>query len=430
MRSGWLFLLSFLLTLAVVPAFAGSAGFISGNVANVIDYAPTSSTPASISFNTLVRGPAANDKFVARVVPIVRSDFIAWFRPNMKTLFKLNPWWLAFLAASGWIYDEVKNQLLYRPPQYKPGLKWHEPGVPVYFSIPDAAALSSCGSACNSSTKVYFPNGIPSVPSVVPFYVFLVGNGIKWDSNVESVLCAPGDTSAACKPIPDEIVGDELLFAKVQTQMALDPAYAARALIDPLTGLPYPAFKPVPYIPAVSAPDEALIKCFRSGNLTIGTGACGVANQAEYDRIKDLSAYAATPETPQEQADAANDGLKQAITQAQYEASDRSFGAAIDSVAASAPASDSVSKTQSANDELDNTVKNINSVSLPGLATFDTPGYSQCKTITFEYQKAPFIFPSSSQCEKIEQIKSAFGYFLAGLVLISLVWQLLTRPQG
>ena len=119
-----------------------------------------------------------------------------------------------------------------------------------------------------------------------------------------------------------------------------------------------------------------------------------------------------------------------AMTQQEFEESDKAFGDAVDAVGAGAPPDNSISGAESANDSLDNIVSNIDSVDLPGLANIDTPSYSQCKTITFEYQNSTFVFPTSSQCEKIEQIKLAFGYFLAGLVLVSLVWQLLTRPQG
>jgi len=119
-----------------------------------------------------------------------------------------------------------------------------------------------------------------------------------------------------------------------------------------------------------------------------------------------------------------------AITQQQFEESDKKFADAIDAIGAGLPPDNTIPSADAANDDVDKIIQNIDSVNLPTLANIEPPSYSQCKTITFTFKNQPFIFPNTDQCQKIEHLKTAFGYFLAGLVLLSLVWQLLTRPQG
>lgn len=120
--------------------------------------------------------------------------------------------------------------------------------------------------------------------------------------------------------------------------------------------------------------------------------------------------------------------VSSALTQQQFEESDTKFGKAVDDFTKTVSSSDSDLGADF--DKLSANIAEIGTSTLPNIATVSFPEYATCKKISFTWNKQYFEFPNADQCEKMEQIKSMFGYFLAGLVIISLLWQLLVRPQG
>lgn len=120
--------------------------------------------------------------------------------------------------------------------------------------------------------------------------------------------------------------------------------------------------------------------------------------------------------------------VSSALTQQQLEDSDSKFGKAVDDFTKTVSSSDS--DLGGDFDKLNANIAEIGTSTLPNVAAVSFPEYATCKKISFTWNNQFFEFPNDDQCEKMEQIKSMFGYFLAGLVILSLIWQLLVRPQG
>lgn len=122
-----------------------------------------------------------------------------------------------------------------------------------------------------------------------------------------------------------------------------------------------------------------------------------------------------------------------AMTQAQFEQStSKADKAAADAINATDTTSmDNLTKTSGfdgANDQLTN-ISNGNIGDLPSLPTPNLPGYSSCQTIDLSWKDHPAVFPSQSQCLKMEEAKKAFGYILYLLTFLGLVWELLRRVE-
>lgn len=222
----------------------------------------------------------------------------------------------------------------------------------------------------------------------------------------------------------------------INAQLAADPAHAATAFTDPATGKGYAdLFDPVPYIPGLSAADEALVNCYIGGQLQMvnSQAACYVATQSEYDRVKQQAEALAAGRTPQAEADALNASMKQPITQTQYEESNKKFGDAVADVTASVSAQNKsdYSDIDENFNKLDGIITDLPHTSLPAPADISVPQYVDCQQLTLSDGNGhELVFPSPAQCAKIETFKQGFGYFLAISVVFLLGMQLLTRPHG
>ena len=455
MRSGWLFLLSFLLALAVVPAFAS------------VTYAP-------VTIDTVI----SNGQYVARPVVLDTAGF-ATTTGRVSTLGGRATFGVAvrasaqsaslilrtggrFLGPLGLVaagaltlYDRFKDQ----------GLQECAAGsntwcVKSYAAVP---MDGTCTTKTNGTFGCYwFSSGtiIPDCPggAMAPSaatYWF----GVTPPDWAKST-CIVHSPAATLTPATDAD------FEKVEIPFAYPVIGSNWSKVVPNQNLPVDAWKTTstPYAVWTGNPYVGSDGQYRRDALIINPGNSTFPAQVRVESrtfgpsptpdplLTPTPVPGSTPEDPnQPQLDlcainpdiiacaqqedyyarmAATGVSSAAMTQQQFEESDKKFGDAVDAVGAGAPPDNSISGAESANDSLDNIVANIDSVDLPGLANIEPPSYSQCKTISFEYQNSTFVFPTASQCEKIEQIKLTFGYFLAGLVLVSLVWQLLTRPQG
>lgn len=426
-------------------AATASTYTVQGNVYRVVEFAGADSE--YIRLNAVVKGPAANHPYAARVVPIKQSRFASWFKPNLGKLIKANLWWMGFAAiveSAGWAIDELKSQVVQQPRGYYYGYVYKavNGGDVVYGSTPDEvcynvgqlpyyksigwtttvdASLGRCPVADdNGISKGYWPytkykcNDLNHVNSSVP---------------PRMVSC----TIVNPETVP---VSDADLEAAVNAQLAADPAHAATAFTDPSTGKGYAdLFDPVPYIPGLSAADEALVNCYFAGQLQMVNSqtACYVATQAEYDRVKALVDALAAGRTPDSTADALNDDLQQPITQAQYEESNKKYSDAIANVTDSVTAqndSDYSDIDQHFND-LDGIITDLPNTALPAPADISVPQYVDCQQLHLSDGNGHELdFPNAAQCAKIETFKQGFGYFLAISVVFLLGMQLLTRPHG
>lgn len=317
----WLFL-SFAFVFSFSYA-ASSSYTVQGNVYRVVEY--VSSDANEIKLSTVVKGTAANEPYAARVVPLRQSRFASWFKPNLGSLIKANLWWMGFAAvieSAGWAIDELKGQVVQQAPGVVPG---------YYFKV-NSATNTDPGSTAVEACKNFHPSMPNGDKNTVE------GNLCAWRDPVtgdklgrfEIVMakCSAAQSAlSSCNGTPvTQPVTDADLQSAINAQLAADPAHAATAFTDPATGRGYAdLFDPVPYIPGLSAADEALVNCYISGQLQIVNSqtACYVATQAEFDRVKQQAEALAAGKTPDATADALNSQMKQPITQAQYEDSNR-----------------------------------------------------------------------------------------------------------
>jgi len=102
-------------------ASTGSTYTVNGNVYRVVEFAGADSN--DIRLSTVVKGPAANQPYAARVVPIKQPRFASWFKPRLGSLVKANLWWMGFVAtieAAGWAIDELQGQVVQVNPNPRP----------------------------------------------------------------------------------------------------------------------------------------------------------------------------------------------------------------------------------------------------------------------------------------------------------------------
>jgi len=426
----------------VQPATAASSYTVQGNVYRVVDY--VSSDANEIRVSTVVKGAAANEGYAARVVPIKSAKVSSFFKPQFGSLIRGSAWWFAFMGiveSAGWAIDELKNEVVTVNRSAAAGYFWFVEGwggitmadtpqsaASKYLDYNGGGTIKSLTSGTNQATAVVF---IPDSSG---------GPGATLRLNVKRAACDSGSTAvssclAGYKPatLP---VSDADFYNAVATQMAADPAYAAGAFIDPATGKPFAdLFEPVPYIPGLSAADEALVNCYISGQLQMVNSqtACYVATQAEYDRVKQQAESLAAGRTPEAAADALNADMKQPLTQAQYEETNKKYSDAVADVTAAlgSQAESDVSEIEDHFNELDGIITDLPNTSLPAPAHMTVPQYVDCKQIHLSDGNGHELdFPSPSQCAKIETFKQGFGYFLAISVVFLLTMQLLTRPHG
>lgn len=470
MRSGWLFLLSFLLTLAVVPAFA-------------------SVTYSGVTIDTVL----SNGQYVARPVVLDTAGF-AVTTGRVATMGGSATLPVAVRASAGAASLTLRTVARFCGP-------WCLVGAGAYelYQYMKSSGLTECGTQASGNNgwcvKEYedIPSGFVCGTMGGPYaglgvmgcYLLSIsGNGggavcdtVNGSRSGRSEIISyfgitpPDNVSSACIVVGVGLVtrlATDADFEKVPIPMPMPLIADSWARVAGDHNLPVDAWKTVntptsswlgePYIGADGKwHRDALIFNPANSNfpaqVRVETRTFGPADDP--DQLRTPNPLPDTPQDPNQpaldlcalnptiiacaqqedyysrmQSGASGAVSSAAMTQSQFEESDQSFGEAIDAVGSGAPPDNSISGAESANDDLDGIIANIGSVDLPGLANIDTPSYSQCKTISFEYQSTTFLFPTASQCEKIEQIKLAFGYFLAGLVLVSLVWQLLTRPQG
>lgn len=443
------------------PAVAAVASSytVQGNVYRVVEFAGADSE--KIRLNTVVKGPAANNPYAARVVPIKASKFQSWFKPKLGALIKGNAWWFAYLgliSSAGWIYDEASGRVLATDLNSEVGYFWMGENYNYFgFLVTGETPLKACDTL-GPKVLAWSPSFVSYTPTISKsgeryHCVVRVTKNDGMFQDIGTMLTKNKcslfvNNTGGLYPTPDKLstcngalpagspVSDADLMASIIAEMAADPARAATAFTDPATGKGYAdLFEPVPYIPGLSAADEALVNCYIAGQLQMVNSqtACYVATQAEYDRIKQQTEALASGKTPEATSEALNNDLKQPLTQAQYEESNKKYSDAVADVTASVSAQNEsdYSDIDEHFNKLDGIITDLPNTSLPSPADISVPQYVDCQQLHLSDGNGHELdFPNAAQCAKIETFKQGFGYFLAISVVFLLGMQLLTRPHG
>ncbi|MFQ2906275.1 hypothetical protein ACK3YP_03495 [Aeromonas allosaccharophila] len=281
---------------------------------------------ALIKVNTTIKGYAANAPYAIKTVDVPKPTFMSHVKTNMKGLVKKNAWyaaWFATMAAAGWAIDELTGQMKHT---VKGGLtgacvKFPNQGLGVGVTLPQCMALLLTTGTYMTGFDVVDNTPHPPV--------------LGRQSNYKVRVCATGLPEQYCgdayisftpnTALPDsvEVVPDQALYDSLAAEMMKDPKAAAQAFMVPdAWPYPYPHIfpDPVKYIPGVSETDEQLLDALIKGQLqTTNPSAANYVTPEKLQQLQQLLTQLQQGLTPEGQTAAANDKLKDPITQAQLE---------------------------------------------------------------------------------------------------------------
>lgn len=395
-------------------------------------------TAETVAIQVLAKGFAANDPYVRTTATIPRSKLSA----NLAKM--RGPRWvgmlalLATVAAYGWDYDEQVG--LYVPIKSLPagGLCVTSPDI---LSPADCFAQGLKKNPYVQSAAQSEPMQVDcsNLPGACPKKVMQVNycpySPNNWFQCLREAIAmyryieAPKEVYK--QPVTEKDINEKLLPAIVASPNTIGDMFAGatqqqlQTLLDGAT---------IPYSPTNPTPEmEQLKNDYRQGILqTIDPSAAHYVTPDLLKQIQDLVAAEDAAKTDDGTVDGLNEKMKQPITQAQYEESNKKFGDAVNSVTDSLPDSEtSYSDIDDSFTKLDGIITDLPNTNLPAPADISVPQYVDCQHLTLSDGNGhDLVFPSSAQCAKIETFKQGFGYFLAISVVFLLCMQLLTRPHG
>jgi len=245
-------------------------------------------------------------------------------------------------------------------------------------------------------------------------------------------------TIYGANPEPKQIPLTEEQIDTVLPELFANPSFT---MGDYLEGLSEPELAKlfdgaeIPYNPTSPTPQlDQWKKDYRQGLLqTTDPAADHYVTPEQLQQVKDLVAAEDFAKTDDGAIAALNEKIKQPLTQAQYEETNKKYSEGIDAVTAALGASgeSDYSDMDDHFSELDGIITDLPNTSLPAPADITVPQYVDCKQIHLSDGNGHELdFPSPAQCAKIETFKQGFGYFLAISVVFLLSMQLLTRPHG
>lgn len=381
-------------------------------------------TAESIAVGVIAKGLSASDPYVRTTATLPKSKFA-------RGLLQLRGRWaglgtlLAAVASLGWMYDEDVGFYI---PNVAP-FKGHCNGNPAITDY-DSCIKSDFGALLWYQVSPVHPDGSGGQ------YVWLCPGGVasngSCNGRMGSLFVVTGPAETVKVPVTESQIEQQALPLIVASPNTLG---------DMLAGLSQPQlaelFKDavIPYNPTDPSPQMAQLKSdFRNGLLqAVDPNAEHYVTPELLRQIQDLVAAEDAAQTDDGAVEALNEKLKQPITQAQYEETNKKYADGIDAVTAALGASgeSDYSDIDDHFSELDGIITGLPETSLPAPADITVPQYVDCKQIHLSDGNGHELdFPSPSQCAKIETFKQGFGYFLAISVVFLLTMQLLTRPHG
>ncbi|MGY3949833.1 hypothetical protein, partial [Aeromonas allosaccharophila] len=280
-----------------------------------------------IKVSATIKGYAANAPYAIKTVDVPKPTFMSHVKTNMKGLVKKNAWyaaWFATMAAAGWAIDELTGQVtrpLIKTNYYGQSGSWANPFnlSPVVKDL--QTAIASQIAECSRIYSSYPPCTSDGVllPRTPPLYYYK----IKFKGGVSTREIDFKVLSQEDVVVSNEPVSDDSLYDSLATEMLKDPYAAAQAFMVPdAWPYPYPHIfpDPVKYIPGVSETDEELLDALIKGQLqTTNPNAANYVTPEKLQQLQQLLAQLQQGITPEGQVGAANDKLKDPLTQAQLE---------------------------------------------------------------------------------------------------------------
>lgn len=327
----------YILFLASFITFSASAlqiGDFFQNAEVIKANAVASANESIIKVQTTIKGYQANSPYSIKTVPVPKTSFMSHIKANLKSLPKRNVWyagWFATVGAAGWAIDELHNQMTTSPPnQSKERVYCFKAKTASEYTCsfdPAVAGLGKCqvssvNYTCGDVTDV-FSNSSPAYSFTVRINTNSGNLGFIVNPTTCSSNLSPDILSACNGNIPSVAVTDDALYQSLISEMLKDPKAAAQAFMVPdAWPYPYPHIfpDPVKYVPGVSETDEALLDALIKGQLqTTNPGAANYVTPEKLQQLQTLLSQLQQGITPEGQAGAANDRLKDPITQAQLE---------------------------------------------------------------------------------------------------------------
>lgn len=242
---------------------------------------------------------------------------------NMGGLVKKNAWyagWFATMAAAGWAIDELTGQVTKPTVTYRGRCQ----SLSQYVSISQPNMLMhECIGAMVAALAVG-PAGINGYkyadfklePNAIDLF-FVDQWGTKPFPRLAQ-LQSYSTVQTDAEPVPDDA-----LYQALASEMLKDTKAAAQAFMVPdAWPYPYPNLfpDPVKYIPGVSEADEQLLDALIKGQLqTTNPSAANYVTPEKLQQLQNMLSQLQQGLTPEGQVGAANEKLKDALTQAQLE---------------------------------------------------------------------------------------------------------------
>ena len=382
-------------------------------------------TAETVAIGVIAKGFAANDPYVRTTATLPRSKFargLSQLRGRWAGLGTL----LAAVASLGWMYEDDIGFFIPKSAPFK-GYCVVNPSVFDY----DGCILAAFGSA------LAYEATLPRVDDFGTEYLYLCPSGTsdggtQCNNNYGAKFIVTGPSKTVKLPVT---------AAQIDQQALPLIAASPNTLGDMLAGLSQSQLSElldgatIPYNPTNPTPELEQLKAdYRNGLLqSVDPSAPHYVTPEQLKQIQDLVAAEDAAKTDDGTVDALNEKMKQPITQAQYEETNKKYADGVEAVTAALGASgeSDYSDMDDHFNELDGIITDLPNTSLPAPADISVPQYVDCQQIHLSDGNGHELdFPTPSQCAKIETFKQGFGYFLAVSVVFLLGMQLLTRPHG
>lgn len=421
------FLLSAVLAFTVLAASIQQAQAVLPVLVYAVARQAVVMTAEAVTVGVIAKGFAANDPYVRTTATISKARFAQ----NLSKS-KLGFWGAAIslgavFLPTNWFYDAETEQLMVSesPPADSQCIESPNWGCGTKHAADKVWTESEDIGACSVNGVLY-----KSCADVTTWF-----SG-EWDGGTCHSKCVGyvyrvANGEAEVRPVtPAEI--ESKILPQLITATNLPDSFANADLAAIFDGAA------IPYNPALANPSVAsLVDAYNKGLLqTADPSAPYYVDPGTLEQVKnwaDAANDAVDNVVSDAELDALNEKMKQPITQAQYEETNKKYADGVDAVTAAlgSQGESDYSEIDDHFNELDGIITDLPNASLPAPADISVPQYVDCQQIHLtDGNGHDLYFPSPSQCAKIETFKQGFGYFLAVSVVFLLGMQLLTRPHG